>query len=352
MKTIRVKICGSDITKKFTLGYYFYNLLSKFYNVEISENPDYIIFHDSDSEYLNYDCVRIMFTGENYTPNFNLTDYATGMDYLTFGDRYYRMPIYLVAPFYSEAELKLAGGTEFTRPINFTGQDLAKKTSFCSFVYSNYLADREREEIFNKLNAYKKINSGGAYLNNTGGRVSNKLLFEMGHKFSIAFENSSRSGYTTEKLINALAAKTIPIYWGNPDIGKEFNTARFINCHDFNNLDEVVERVKQIDQDDDLYLKIINEPVAAQGMDFNKVATGFEDFLKHIFDQPLEKAKRRTINTARQAMLEEGERFLINYLKRKNKIRKFASSLYRPFKKSSFLERLKQKWLAKRVHSN
>lgn len=73
--------------------------------------------------------------------------------------------------------------------------------------------------MFEALKKYKKVNSGGRYLNNIGRAVVDKIQFESRHKFSICFENSSYPGYTTEKIIEAFAAKTIPIYWGNPCVG-------------------------------------------------------------------------------------------------------------------------------------
>ncbi len=350
MKKIRLKICGADLSDKFSYGNFFLGILKKYYEVELSEDPEYVLYNESTYDYLKYDCVRILFIGENISPNFNLCDYAVGFDYLTFSDRFYRMPLYLIAQFYSDAELELAGDPDFTKQKLFTKEDLALKTGFCSFVYSNYLAGGQREEIFNKLSSYKRVDSGGGYLNNIGGRVKNKLVFEMQHKFSIAFENSSRSGYTTEKLVNALVAKTIPIYWGNPDIDKEFNQKRFINCHAYKNFDEVVARVKEIDQNDELYLQIINEPVAAPGVDFKIIREGFEKFLRNIFDQPIEQARRRTINAVRAANFEEGETVVAKHMSRKLFFKKVLAFLYKPFKKTAFFERFKQRFLAKKVH--
>lgn len=44
------------------------------------------------------------------------------------------------------------------------------------------------------------------------------------YMFSIAHENANYSGYFTEKLLDCFATGTIPIYWGDPDIGQVFNT--------------------------------------------------------------------------------------------------------------------------------
>lgn len=41
--------------------------------------------------------------------------------------------------------------------------------------------------------------------------------------FSMAVENASYADYYTEKITDCFASKTVPIYWGNPAIGKFFD---------------------------------------------------------------------------------------------------------------------------------
>ena len=53
------------------------------------------------------------------------------------------------------------------------------------------------------------------------------------YKFVIAFENSSFPGYNTEKLTHAIEADSLPIYWGDPQIGRSYNVRRFVNAHDY-----------------------------------------------------------------------------------------------------------------------
>jgi hypothetical protein len=59
-----------------------------------------------------------------------------------------------------------------------------------------------------------------------------KVDFLRAYKFVIAFENSSSPGYNTEKLTDAIEADCVPIYWGDPEIGRSFNVRRFVNAHD------------------------------------------------------------------------------------------------------------------------
>jgi hypothetical protein len=47
-------------------------------------------------------------------------------------------------------------------------------------------------------------------------------------QFSITIENSRQENYFTEKLLDCLLTKTIPIYYGCPNIGEFFNTRGWI----------------------------------------------------------------------------------------------------------------------------
>jgi hypothetical protein len=46
--------------------------------------------------------------------------------------------------------------------------------------------------------------------------------------YSIVVESSSEPNYFTEKLIDCLVTKTIPIYWGCPNISEYFDTSYWI----------------------------------------------------------------------------------------------------------------------------
>ena len=348
MKKIKVKFLKfghTDHTTPSTYASFFYSLLENDYEIEISDNPDYIFYNEAMDEHLKYDCVKIFYTGENVTPNFNFCDYAIGFDWINFGDRYYRFPIYLNSIFYRKDELAEADNIDWTQPTTQTLEDLKNKSDFCSFVYSNYRGEKARHELFHTLSTYKKVNAGGSYLNNVGGPIANKLAFEKKHKFSIACENSSRSGYTTEKIIGSLMAGTIPIYWGDPDIGKQFNEKRFINCHRYNNFNEILDRIKEIDADDELYLSIVNEPVTIPGYNFSEVRAELQTFLKGIFDQPLDIAKRATINPNRKNEMVVREKVSALFIKLKNILIKVVAFLYQPFKRLPYFEKIKHNLL-------
>jgi hypothetical protein len=58
---------------------------------------------------------------------------------------------------------------------------------------------------------------------NGGVRIDNKETALDDYMFSVAIENASYSGYFTEKIIDCFATGTIPIYYGDPDIGQVFD---------------------------------------------------------------------------------------------------------------------------------
>ncbi|MBP9866824.1 MAG: hypothetical protein KBC41_01970 [Candidatus Pacebacteria bacterium] len=342
MKKIKVKILGHPLTDTFGYSYFILSTLKKYYDVELSENPDYLFYHDGNHEHYKYNCIKIFYTGENISPNFNICDYAIGFDYMSFEDRYYRMPLYLVSVFYTKEEFDMAGKNYLTKETKITKEELKNKKEFCSFVYSNYRGGKERESIFNTLSSYKKVNSAGSFLNNIDGKkINNKLQYESKHKFCIAFENSSRSGYTTEKIISPLVAKSIPIYWGNPNIDKEFNTKRFINCHEYKSFNDVLEIVKTIDNDDTLYLQMINEPILKNKDYVENCKKGFDIFIQNIIDQPLEKAKRNTINPVQRLAIKQQNILISKHILRKSFFLKLISILYKPLKKITYLEKIK-----------
>lgn len=274
----------------------FQELLAESYSIKLdSEKPDYLIFSCYGKDFLNYqNCIRIFYTGENLVPDFNLCDYAIGFSYLNFEDRYLRYPNFAFIEDQFEDLLKSR---------SFTQEDLRKKEIFCNFIYSNSKADPVRDNFFHLLNNKKKVLSPGNHLNNAsmpiGDRFSenwmySKLHVQLKSKFTIAFENSSSPGYTTEKLMHAFITNTVPIYWGNPEVARDFNSKAFINCHDFESLNGVVEEVLEIDKNDTLFLSILNEPPFQN----NEIPKGLqrqtlESFLISIFDQNFEKAFRR-----------------------------------------------------------
>jgi len=271
----KIKIDFSD----FWSGYnktdnYFYNLLIQEFDVEISSNPDYLIYSVFGSNHLSYNCIKIFYTGENIPANFKECNYAFTFDYLN-DVRNYRLPHYLLYDGYYDL-------------VNKKINDSLVNRKFCSFVVSNGGCD-VRNNFFQKLSKYKKVDSGGRFANNIGYSVDNKRQFQSEYKFAITFENNAyrpqHIGYSTEKIMEAMCSNTMPIYWGNPKIDLEFNTNSFINWYDFKSEDDMIDYIIELDKDDSKYLeKLKNFWFIDNIIPENNKEENIKNFLYKIFN--------------------------------------------------------------------
>lgn len=283
----KIKINFVDFWKSFNPeDNFIIDALKKNFEVEISSNPDFLFCASFGKDFLKYDCVRIHYEGENLSPDFNLYDYALGFPYITFDDRYLRLPHYVLYP--EACEKALVKHT-------LSDEEYKKHTKFCNYVISNALSAPDRSKMIDVLESYKTVDSGGKYKNNVGGPVADKIEFEKNYKFTMAFENSSSNGYTTEKIMEAFAGATIPVYYGSPDIAKEFNPKAFINCHDFDSFEDALEKIKEIDNNDELFLSMVKEPVLSDDSQAKKYLDEnyLSDYLFKICSQDPSDAYRR-----------------------------------------------------------
>jgi hypothetical protein len=246
----KIKIYFTDFWPVFDIyDNYFTKLLSERYDLEVTtENPDFLIYSVFGTEYLRYNCPRIFYTGENVRPNFQECDWAFTFD-LTDNTRHYRLPLY---PIFGNV-MDLVSSKPDPEKL------LKEKKYFCNFIYSN-AGPKLRRDFFYELSKYKKVDSAGRLFRNTDRRINNKLDFIKDYKFTIAFENESYPGYTTEKIFEPMLVNSIPIYWGNPNVDLDFNPESFINYHELGSIDAVIDKVKELDNDDNKYMEMLSKP--------------------------------------------------------------------------------------------
>ncbi len=248
-------------------------------------------------------CVKVFIGCENLRPLMDECDWAFGV----YHEDYIGHPRYMrFARWGDDAPL--------LQPERDWEAVLKAKTRFCAFVFAQ--PTPYREAFFRALSRYKRVDAPGRSMNNMAsidpvpGEIdwNAKRAFLRQCKFVVAFENSSAPGYNTEKLTHAIEADSMPIYWGDPEIGRSFNPGRFINAHDFlpaprprlprlpyrqhsirnagkpnlaaraarrangaiaraeqrlwarRGFDRLVERIIEIDQSDELYLQRLRQP--------------------------------------------------------------------------------------------
>ena len=245
----KLKIKFTDFYSGFVWnGHCLYKYLIKYFDLELSENPDLIIYSCYGTEFLKYSCPRIFYTAENIRPDFRFCDFAVSFDYNS-NPRHLRLPLYNV--YFDSATL--------TQPRD-VDKLLKNKQGFCSFVVSNSKESEKRIQFFHQLSQYKQVYSGGKYANNVGGPVLNKREFIRNYLFNIAFENSSYPGYTTEKIAEPWVEGCIPIYWGDPEVTRDINPHCFINVHDFKSFEAVILHIQKVDASIEMQKQYLKEP--------------------------------------------------------------------------------------------
>jgi alpha(1,3/1,4) fucosyltransferase len=269
---------------------FFYHLLKSRFNVELADQPDFVIYANPLSHlHRLHSGVKIYFGIESFLPDWDECDYALTCHYLD-DPRHLRLPYYAL---YGTAEALLRGRDDSKKV-------LAEKNRFCGIVVSNAgkRKTQERVAFFQRLSRRKRVDSAGRAFNNIGGPLppgsDAKVGFLRACKFNLAFENASLPGYTTEKIVEAFWARTVPVYWGSPRIHEEFNPKSFLNRLDFPDDDALIERILELDRDDAKYLEVLRQPPFHnnQPNEFYRMERVL-DFFEKIFTTKIKPAAQR-----------------------------------------------------------
>lgn len=175
------------------------------------------------------DYERIYMTGERSTPRMDHCEWALAFDYEADvgSDRYMRYPLYAWG---SDGHSALHGLDSMRVE---TTEERQAREHFCAFIYGNKRAWLRRF-LFLLLSQHRRVDAPGRVHNNCppiGPSAQAKHDFLKQRRFTIAFENSSARGYTTEKIVDALLAGSVPIYWGDPSIAEQFDERCYINWY-------------------------------------------------------------------------------------------------------------------------
>ncbi len=295
MKIIKLNYAGfvEDFDKKQNLIYDILKING--YEVCLVDDPDYLICGSSGQnpyQYCGTPQVRIMYSGENFIPDFNLVDYIISPYPIQFGDRHFQLPA-CVWPRSHWTALS-------QKNRNYSMDFVKEKVYFGNFISSHESEFNIRGDFFKKLSEYKRVEAPGSYLNNmpNGETVDwmndSKTEFQRKCKFTLCFESTNHYGFVTEKLMDAFYADTIPIYYGSSTASEIFNKDAFINVAEYESFDAAIEKIIELDQDDEKYLEMLRQPILVDPDYPEKLENALGEFICHIFDQPLEKAYRRS----------------------------------------------------------
>ena len=74
-------------------------------------------------------------------------------------------------------------------------------------------------------------------------------------------ENTEGEGYLSEKIIDSYLSGTIPIYYGDYMVDEYINPETYILIRGEKDIKNKIEYIKEIDNNDELYQKIIRKRV-------------------------------------------------------------------------------------------
>lgn len=257
---------------------------------------DFLICDTMGYEWEKFPGVRILLTGENHAPDLNNFDYCLTHE-LRETDRCHRFPYWLNSTLFMSSPEERAALTEPRAPI--TAEELrAQQRGFCAFVSYNAAA-KKRVRMVQALMKRRHVSCGGPLFNNIGYRVQDKRAFLSQHLFSVAYENEASCGYQTEKLADALVARSIPIYWGNKAVEEEFNPDAFIHARRYRSESAMLDAIVALSEDYERMAAMLN---AHPLRDPQAVSKG-EEALLAFFTKIIERGPKAVQRTRLQKVL-------------------------------------------------
>jgi hypothetical protein len=209
----------------------------------------------------------LAFIGENVRPNFLGYSHSLSFDHDTYEGRNFRLPLWW-------SRLAWDGFTQKPRKQNSHNHgyedlisidsltngrtlDLSQKTKFCAMIAGN--PEGLRVNLFNSVSQYKPVDGYGLMFGNSLRQSKFNILPE--YKFCLCPENSVYDGYVTEKLIDAYAGGTVPLYSGDVSVNEDFNSKAFMNYQDFKRMYIFLHDIGWFDTDFGLYKAMYEQPL-------------------------------------------------------------------------------------------
>ena len=209
----------------------------------------------------------ISYIGENIRPSYIGYSHSLSFDYDTYGGRNVRLPLWysrLAWDGFTEKPRRVGSnnhGYEPLIPIKPLLQprklDMTKKDKFCALIAGN--PEGLRINLFHSISKYKQVDGYG----NMFGRALRQSKFDLlkEYKFCLCPENSIYDGYVTEKLLDAYAGCTIPIYSGTGTVDKDFNDNAFLNYQWWKDMVKFIGYIEELDNDFEQYKLRYEQPL-------------------------------------------------------------------------------------------
>jgi hypothetical protein len=243
---------------------------SNFSYVDSIEESD-IVFTSVFGDELSPQNKTIGFIGENIRPNFSKWAYALSFDEDDWSGKNHMLPLWyqrIKWPGFEYINMREGVNNEthgFEELISIDALisprpplSALTELKFCAAIWGN--PEALRTNLFDLISSYKNIDGYGNAFRNP--LYKSKLHVLKEYKFSLCPENSIYPGYITEKLFDAWAGGTLPIYSGQfSKDSKIVNNKAFINYQDFLNSSELIKKIKYLDEHLESYNAVYSQPL-------------------------------------------------------------------------------------------
>ena len=198
----------------------------------------------------------ILFTSEPYQNPHYEWEFHLGYKFIEDSDKEAYLPLWyletdLFGDYSSEKVKNLHKIDDLLKPRSV---NLDTKSKFaCSFIGNKQIM---RLRTINLLNQLDKVDVFGRSVNKY---VEDKTNVAREYIFQICFENTIFPNYITEKILHSYISENVPLWMGSAT-DENLNKKAFINLLDFSNLAEFQNYVKNLSNDKEATLNIIQQP--------------------------------------------------------------------------------------------
>ena len=209
----------------------------------------------------------IAYIGENIRPSYMGYDHSLSFDYDSYGGRNFRLPLWysrLAWPGFEQKPRRANAHNHGYEPLIEIAPltkprvlDWDKKDKFCAMIAGN--PEGLRINLFNSVTRYKPVHGYGNMFNNSLRQSKFDVL--PSYKFCLCPENSIYDGYVTEKLLDAYAGDTVPIYSGTMSVDCDFHEGAYLNYISTKDMSWFVTTIQAIDESKELYEAMYTKPL-------------------------------------------------------------------------------------------
>jgi hypothetical protein len=169
---------------------------------------------------------------------------------------------------------------DFSRPKFFSVSHLTGHKNWLSGHKLRHEIHFLQNEIKIPKNFFVSKHGGPKIFENNRilGETKNNLFDS---QFHICIENNKQKNYFTEKLIDCFITKTIPIYYGCPNISDFFNTEGFFIVE---NAKEIIQIINNLDENQ--YFKMLSfvEENYKLSLQFSNLTENFREKIQNILN--------------------------------------------------------------------